>query len=121
MDPKVDQLNHYLSRFSYKPNFKFKAYRKHIEYDLIVLDIEMTVPHRDTLDPTKVITQRALGFRDVPKNELEFAQWMREIIRHLEMHEVDEWVKMDGLRIFDPHEETKPISRVEMFRKGLLD
>jgi hypothetical protein len=47
---------------------------------------------------------------DVPQGFLEradfdgFVRWVRKNLIDLEIHELDEWLKVDGVRRFDPHQ-----------------
>ena len=49
----------------------------------------------------------------------EFNSWIRHVLRDFEMHEVDEWLLINGERVFDPHTKEKT-NLVERQISGVL-
>jgi hypothetical protein len=58
---------------------------------MIVLD-DVTVTHRFTLPARTVVGDRR-----------SFIGWLRQVLGRVELHERDEWLLVDGRRLFDPH------------------
>lgn len=101
-----DRINELLARFTYKPGFK--AYAEHNDF-VCELVIEMQVPEARWrgIGPTPMT--KVMGRRIPPPESLDydmedaFYEWLRREIRDLEWHELDEWFRVDGHLMFDPH------------------
>ena len=121
-----------LNRVSYKPNFEISCRPSDDEWmGPAVLHIIMYVPD-STLDYPKVtverdvryqrVADRALmtglhyrlqptgvipvsGSRYVPAHlpEEHFLGWLRHVLVEMEHHELDEWFKLDGVVLNNPH------------------
>ena len=94
-----------LKRWTFAPNFKVEAERDGRwgvpdQYGTRVV-VKMRVP--DVRPPhTEVVVEgvRALSFME---SRAAFPHWLRSFIRDLVVHEADEWLKRDGVAVFDPH------------------
>jgi hypothetical protein len=53
---------------------------------------DVTVTHRFTMPARAVVGDRR-----------SFIGWLRQILGRVELHERDEWLLVDGRRLFDPH------------------
>ena len=67
-----------------------------------LVEMEAHVSDRDTGMPTKVHLRRCVNFCDKPSKGL-LAEYARGMAHDLARHEIDEFLKLDGERIFDPH------------------
>jgi hypothetical protein len=89
-----------LSRITYKPGWTLKAWNDQGSFDML-LRITMPVPCRDTGKPIMVTQIRAIyPFED----ERRLIQFVRCCLHDLEIHEADEMLLVDGVRMFDPHQ-----------------
>lgn len=128
-----DQIRDALARFSYKPNVTFdltldddrlifhtemwvensreqirpwelKLQQDYWEFPFSMARTLLMEPDRH-LSPERPVI-RVAGTKIVPDLEDEDAlwQWLRLTLRELEMHELDEWFKVDGELLWDPHQ-----------------
>ena len=114
-NPKLDHLlNHVttvLSNLSYKPGWEL-----HVEgFNLLQYDPNwihggpISVHVHPSLDIVDVNTQRGTRLRGQRIHfmsdalEREIVQMIFASIRHTEIHEAEEWLTYNGVRIFDPH------------------
>jgi hypothetical protein len=98
-----------LQRISYKQNVTLSAWidRSDIPMGLekVYLVIEMKVPDSRGSGREKPIG----GKYPVPyglmieHNEEQMVRWIKMMIRSAEFHEIDEWLRLDGELIDDPH------------------
>lgn len=108
------QLHHWLSRITYKPGWTMRLVDPSpgedaavgtigYEYRNLVLVVE--VPTADSRNPGQqvVVTHR----QPVPpffEGWHDFVRWVRYELHATEIHEADEWIRVDGEMVFDPHE-----------------
>lgn len=94
----------------YKPGWDFDVVVPDEELDRVfpgylpMLRILATVPHRDNPATSVVVEARApipFAYEDMDLGVI--YRWIREVAVGLELHEVDEWFLVDGVRVFDPH------------------
>lgn len=129
------QLRSLVQRLSYKPNTLLACEPARDAWDGIgVVRLMMYVPDsrrshptidhwRDTFDYCDRTILRSSGFRQPPMevapvgltrvvppglDQRRFLDWMRCFLREAENHELDEWFKIDGHIINDPHKLTAP-------------
>ena len=96
-------------RFTYKPEFKIRAKREDYFHTAVVVKFERKVQDStcDPRDYTRLITV----VHQPSFTETEIEHWDEYIavnnvlkaIRLMEMHEVDEWARLDGKLLSDPH------------------
>lgn len=89
----------YLERVTYKPGWKIKAYQGSFEGIHIVIQAEVI----DSYHPESTVP---LDIHSVlpPMHSLkEFVVWLSWRLGRIENHEMREWLKEDGVAIFDPH------------------
>lgn len=70
----------------------------------IALLVQMKVP--DTYDPAHrvtLVTHRRPLFIHLPAPEEGVIRQIRHELHAVDMHESDEWIKVDGAMLFDPH------------------
>lgn len=113
-----------LSRFTYKPGWHFELSRRP-ELGQIMLQIAFSAPDSRITDVYgrygRLDPCRACGsphpMREIPisgqfpldpfaalsRNENLFFDWLHQMVRDVEKHELDEWFRVDGELRFDPH------------------
>lgn len=99
-------VNDWLKRIEYKPNARIKLGPRRFDdmmREPIGIVVEVDVP--DSYDPEQIVTivhERFLPY--MHKDDFDhFVVWMRMLLHSVEMHEADEFFKVDGKRRFDPH------------------
>lgn len=87
---------------SYKPGSRIRAFPGIGPYDEYI-GISIAVPslERDSHQPSFLYANCSISLFAATEQEL--LKVIREAIRTMELHEVDEWIKFKGERIFDPH------------------
>jgi len=96
----------FLARFRYKPDWHLDITRRpevgcaRLRATATVLDSrELCVPERINIMGEYNLPR--LGEMQDP--DLFFRDFLRASIRNMELHEVDEWFRVDGKLPFDPH------------------
>lgn len=93
-------LRDLLRVFTYRPGWTF-------EVDAGQLHIRAEVVDTDDVRRTCVITdRRALPLHSLRSGHVDdkfWMQWLREAILSVERHEMDEFFKVGGVKVFDPH------------------
>lgn len=123
-----DDICGYLRRFTYKPNFDLRCIPGDQQIGPALIQLTMYVPdstkpnhpgihlhdyanvterlikryYKHDIDLIPVQGNIAVPW-NLPKDERLFFDWLRRQITDLEMHELDEWFKVDGQLIHDPH------------------
>lgn len=106
-----------MATFDYKPGFSFHVAedcgRVSVAIDAYVLDSrkqhKRLFPEQVNFEAQYENPVRIGRFANVPSHILDeppyplFWRWLRTIIHDLEMHESDEWFRVDGELMFDPH------------------
>lgn len=106
----VDHLNH----ISYKPGWEIYVYDGRWEGQHIVIRTEI----EDTFNPgEKLVLDVHSMLPPMPSLDY-FNEWLAWRLGRLEIHEMREFLKMDGKPIFDPHAEYA--ERDENFTSGSL-
>lgn len=121
----------FFERVKYKPNFKIE-YVREIDFDREKVILTMRVP--DSRDPRNWEDQPGGAFNispfgpDDPRRiplipvtatfmleayhgESYAKSWLRSALRQLEDHELDEWLRLDGELMNDPHAEEEAYRR----------
>lgn len=115
-----------LRRITYKPTWRFHIeaepetmYRPwyvhvHLYYSLPSIDDPMV---DSQLTTQQTFTANALA--DVVRygEDAIVERVAYSLIRRAELHEMDEWLKLDGVCVRDPHPELKPASRAHAIRE----
>jgi hypothetical protein len=100
-----------LKKITYKVGWKFRAQRNHawdgVEVWISYLDKDATgkTPGENYLNLRVAISMHELSHMRHPEKYL--MHRIFEGIRTAEMHEIDEWLKYDGVHVNDPHPERK--------------
>lgn len=107
----ADVMTSVVSRLTYKPNMTL-AFDPDPLHDIPVLRVALYGPDsRDTPGPDGW-PQKKVGFRIVFPDYLRHdgfdegaaVAWIKEQLLRIEKHERDEWLRLDGAMIHDPHE-----------------
>lgn len=93
-------IEHVVSRLSYKPNTRLWVEGNHM------LVMAMDCPDRDNPKSTVPVVSR----QQIPAKYAcgegsteEMVDWVRNCLRQLEEHEMDEWLRLDKKLVNDPH------------------
>jgi hypothetical protein len=86
-----------ISRVKYKPGWEFKLLTDEWGH---TLQIQATVPHSRTLEPT---TFHFLRIIPTLPDEKIFLSWFKAVLKEAEMHELREFFRFDGELVDDPH------------------
>lgn len=92
----LDEAQAILARVSYKPGFKLSATEAHIHVDGVFLDVTATSHAASFAFSLKVDW-------DLIHQETQVMHLLHYMIRRWEEHEIDEWLKLDDRRLYDPH------------------
>jgi hypothetical protein len=105
------RFNNLLQRITYKPEWSFRVNIHEEEmlnplYLSIQMNVEDTYNKGTRIDveskhdlPSRMI----LGWAPSEDNDAEFFIWVREQIHWREQHEADEWLRIDGVMVWNPH------------------
>lgn len=93
-----------VSRITYKPNVKINVLEDRTLYGgpHLLLEFAAHVSDVRTGEPT-TIHQRATYPLAALNGEEHLVYFIHENVRRMEMHELDEWFKLDGVHFRDPH------------------
>jgi hypothetical protein len=97
------EIEEFISRITYKPDIRLKVH-KILNYDEIAVTL-----YRDVIDVMEMnrpltLTSNIL-FKESTVNAERLLGIVVELIKTSELHEVNEWLKLDGKYINDPHPE----------------
>lgn len=129
----VDRCGELLERFTYKPGWQFQvapmlmsqAIRSNMDEPLVNLyvkywahdsDLGMPRPEVDMviqLGRSITIPRFVWDNVDMEDDRLFariFYRWMEHILGNMEIHERDEWIRVDGERVHDPHNRRPTVS-----------
>lgn len=110
---RIDRMGHNLVQ-PFRLNIKLWVENTYEPHDMVTIDSYHPLPPRTLL-----------GWKPTPENDAEFYQWVREQIHWRELHESDEWFKINGVMVWDPHR-TDPrlanstVVRSEVVTQGFL-
>lgn len=102
-------LEEFLKRFTYKPGWRFRVRTRGSSSSLFgrsQLHIVMETQDSRRDDSAKVEIEM---WTSIPYDfeegapEWSIREWVRHEIRTMELHELDEWFKVDGKLPYDPH------------------
>lgn len=95
-------IEQWLKRVSYRPGFKFRLFDAHMGYNMI----ETTYESEDAAHPEHRTTIKLRVQNVVPdlQSEEHFITWFKyDILMKIERHECEEWFRMDGKQVHNPH------------------
>jgi hypothetical protein len=91
----IDQIRQELKKITYKPGYEFTA----DNYGGTIL-ITVTTPYLKNANGGNDVF---ISIRHEYCHSMPLSIAVRNLVRELELHEVDEWLKVDGKRIREPH------------------
>ena len=112
----VDEIRELVGRLSYKPGWKFKVWEVTTPSRTVMLSAQFLVPNSnapEVLLPVG-ITQHFDAYMMGLMDERAVIELLRELVRRGEMHEIDEWFMVDGIRVKDPHPELNKYSEQKL-------
>lgn len=90
-----EEISNIISKVSYKPEFKLKLTPTGLEVKHKTLDV-------NTRQPT-VITHLNPFYMEAFRSEECVVHYVKLCLRTAEIHELDEWLTVNGKRLHDPH------------------
>jgi hypothetical protein len=84
---------------TYRPGWSFEVYEGRFEGPHIV--IRATI--QDSARPTQAVTLDIHSMLPPMRSAEQFYEWLAWRLARIEVHEMREWLKVDGRVIFDPH------------------
>jgi hypothetical protein len=95
----TDQIRQHLERLTYKPGWSFRVYTGRFEGQHVT--IETTVPN--TYHEGKTVTLRIESALPPMRDTQALEDWLAWRVIRIESHEAREFLRKDGLPIYDPH------------------
>lgn len=99
------ELQMLLIRVTYKPNFKFQAYRQ-ANVDSIRVSLAAQLPDARDTEGQIVTIHSCLDISEptlLGYTQSQVLEYLCKLILDFEKHEADEWFKLDGVQVNDPH------------------
>lgn len=121
LDPAGRALLLEVRRYTYKPGVTFRIRHPLDLWGMHRLIVAMLVqdsrdpwkesvvpgeqkPNMTSVRSTQQIPSYIVGGSQSPEQrEQDFAEWFRQAVTHVELHEADEWIRRDDVMLFDPH------------------
>jgi hypothetical protein len=110
---KFEELEALVSRVSYKDGIEIRVDRWLEDRDVVSISVgALRANSRRPGDTIGVSVTESIGLRQFdgrPELWQKFViDRVRRLVHRLEIHEADEWLKLDGKLIADPHPEELP-------------
>lgn len=101
----LNELEDLLATISYKPGYLFKVLQEE-SYDLV--SIRFSYFAKDAENPENIISlvSKTTLVLPLPEKEVVLSE-IKLLIKTAELHEMNEWLKVDGKHLTDPHPEYK--------------
>jgi len=101
MDPFLNEnertLSELLKHFTYRPGWRFEVHRGILQVSAEVIDAD---------DPDRIM---AITFsQGIPSDvykHFDWTRWLFEQVRAIEFHELQEFFRIDGRPVYEPHPE----------------
>ncbi len=116
----IDEMEAELARWTFMPGYRFELVRNRParvldadgrpwslfadDREYVVLRIRSRVPN--TYNPDEIIEVQAnspVPVEMIQRGHLTFGEWLRHVVHERMIHEADEWLKRDGVMVYDPH------------------
>jgi hypothetical protein len=114
-EPTFEDILHEVRKFTYKPGWRIIAHREPSKMapDAFVITVIAKVPNVDNPDEMIEIGRPNMyTLADIASASYEWKDYFHHmvlaLIRKIEMHEIDEWLKIDGKNFRNPHPELVP-------------
>lgn len=85
----------FVARCTYRPNARLSVYPG----PTLIVELDVL----DTYTRCQVTVAHRLPLPSYPMTDADRAEALRRILHQVEMHEADEWLRVDGIVAFDPH------------------
>jgi hypothetical protein len=84
-----------LQSFTYKPGWKFSVMEGHLVINFKAVDTDNT----ENLIPISFVQ----GIPTLVRDDYPWDRWLLDMIMEVERHEAQEFFKINGVKVFDPH------------------
>lgn len=95
------ELQAIVGRVTYKAGWIIEVYDGHFEGQHLVVAAQVI----DAYDPTHLVTLDVHSMLPPMRDEQQFMDHLAWRLGRIEIHEMREWLKLDGVPPFDPHAE----------------
>lgn len=97
-----EEIDTFFKRIKYKPHWEFKVKYERAVIQTLVPDSNTNIPYyRETTFPLPI----ALFYNSKFDKEKFLIHWIKIIITEIELHERDEYFRLDDKLVFDPHDD----------------
>ena len=101
---KVQEFIDFVGRLSYKPGCSFRAVVSNHGAGVVLFAFFEGIPDsRDPSRTTQLIQQRYVDAHEIDYGEKLWLWLIDDLTTQMELHERDEWLKLDGKCIKDAH------------------
>ena len=113
----LDEMRAELDHWTFMPGWRFELVEEQLDVahpcrvihdQHAVLRIRSLMPN--TYPPHELIDTAAtypVPVEAIERGHITFANYLREMVHDRLVHEGDEWLKRDGVAVFDPHREER--------------
>lgn len=98
----LSKVQRALSRLSYKPTFRFEAFQSSDGDQIEIRIVHVAPDSRDGFTPIP-LTSFSIFNADAAHLDEAVFYLVRRQIHEMELHEIDEWLKIDGKHVKNPH------------------
>jgi DNA-binding LytR/AlgR family response regulator len=99
----LTEAQNLVNQIQYKPNFVLSFLRSP-NWNGVELRVYARVPERDTLEEDSVLVRTVYSEHVLAAfKEEDFVDQIYKMIQRVELHEVAEFFKVKGVRVYDPH------------------
>lgn len=101
-DPEIEAaqeaIREVLKRFTYRPHWRFEVNEGFLTVTMLVVDA-------DEPDQNIVLTFTQTIPRYAFMHDFDWTRWLFEQVRNIEHHEMQEFFRIDGRPVYEPHPE----------------
>ena len=97
----LSEIEHILFRVSYKPGWTIRAMQGTFEG----VKVQILAQVVDSYNPEATVCLDVWSTLPPIQDEDQFLLWLAWRLKQIEIHEMQEWFKLDGRAVFDPHAE----------------
>lgn len=110
-----EEIEKFFKRIKYKPNWEFKVKHERAVIRTLVTDSITSTPYYREVGfplPTNLLY-------DLKFNKEKFlVHWIKTIITEIELHERDEYFRLDDKLVFDPHDNNGERTDILKYNNG---
>lgn len=96
----VDDLRRFFARVAYRPGWRFTVKEDPFEGPHLHIDCQL----EDAYHPGHMVTLNIISPLPPMSSDEQVIEWLRWRLTRIETHEVREWLRLDGERIYNPHD-----------------